>query len=193
MSCAVSSLLVTLPQSTARSDGGGALMDDREDFTLSKHPLADALVERVARQQSTLIEFLRSIEDNAQLVDASLKEVHELTASLCRAVRRDFFGSGGPLDPSAYPSSYGAFEHTRLDENDLYEVYAHDLERHQSRQRMNLGVAESDADKFAVVKRRREYIRALMAVQAQVSNILNFLRTRPALMSELAEHQRTQS
>jgi hypothetical protein len=150
-------------------------MEDHEDFPRSEDPSSDDSVELLARQLSTLTDFLSCIEDDAQLIDASLKDVHEIAASICKAVKRNGFGSDGPLAPSSYRGNYDALNRARLEENDVYEVYADNLERHQKRQRRDLGVAESDSDKFAVVKRRRGYICALMALQAQVSGVLDIL------------------
>ena len=129
-------------------------------------------------QEATLRDFLDSIEYEARLMDASLEDAHEIAVSVCRVVKLSVFGPGRPLDLSSYRDNYRQFNAARIDESDIYEVYADDLERHQKRQRRDLAVAESDADKFAVVKRRRKYISSLAALQVQVSAILDLLDAR---------------
>lgn len=119
-----------------------------------------------------LTDFLTSIDDNARLMDANLDDAHEIAVSVSKVVRREVFGPHGLLDLRSYRDSYDTFESVRTDESDIYEVYADDLERHRKRQRKDLGLTESDSDKFVVVKRRRGYISALSALQAQVSEIL---------------------
>jgi hypothetical protein len=123
-----------------------------------------------------LTEVLRSIEDDARRLDASLDDVHEIVLSICKAVKRSVFGPHGPLPRLSYQGSYGIFESVCIDESDIYEVYADDLERYRSRPRKDLGLAQSDADKLTVVKRRRMYISTLAALQAQVSGILGVLQ-----------------
>lgn len=120
-------------------------------------------------------ELLHSVEYEARLIDASLEDAHEIAIGVGRVVKASVFGQDGPLTISSYLDNYRKFDAARIDENDLYEVYADDRERHQKRQRKDLPVADSDADKFAIVKRRREYIASLAALQAQASAILDLL------------------
>jgi hypothetical protein len=151
-------------------------MEKQESSPRAEPAAAEDVVTRLARQQSTLTDFLSSIDGDARLMDASLDDAHEIAVSIGQAVRQGVFGSHGPLDLRSYRDSYDTFESVRADESDIYEVYADDLERHRKRQRKDLGLAESDSDKFVVVKRRRGYISALTALQAQVSDILNLVQ-----------------
>jgi len=152
-------------------------MEDRKSSPLTEDPSPKGFVEQLVSQQSTLRDFLRSIEDDARLMDASAEDAHQIAVSICKVVRQSVFGPHGALDLSSYRDTYNIFEHARADENDIYEVYTDDLQRQQKRQRKDLGVAESDSDKFVVVKRRRGYISTLMALQVQVSAILDLLQT----------------
>jgi hypothetical protein len=140
----------------------------------------DGLIKQLAKLQSTLTDLLRPIDDDARLMDASLEDAHKLVQDIRSVMKQKVFGRGGPLDPSAYKDTFDAFERARVDENDMYEVYADDLERYEKRRRKDLGLAESDSDKLALVQRRRVYIPKLLAFQAQVSAILNYLRKRPS-------------
>jgi hypothetical protein len=157
-------------------------MEDHEKLVRpeSEDVLLPDAVEELARQQSTLTDLLHSIDDDARLMDASLEDAHEIAASICKVIKQSAFGPRGPLDPFLYRDNHDILESARLDENDTHEVYADDLERHRRRQRKDLTVAESDADKFAVVKRRRGYITTLRALHAQISCILELLRSRHA-------------
>lgn len=148
-------------------------MEKEESSTRAEPTAAEDVVARLDQQQSTLSDFLRSIEDDGRLMDASLEDAHEIAVSLGQAVRQSVFGPRGPLNLLSYQDT---FESVRADESDIYEVYADDLERHRKRQRMDLGLAESDSDKFIVVKRRRGYISTLTTLQAQVSHLLELLR-----------------
>ncbi len=132
-------------------------------------------MERLILHHSILIDLLHSLEDDPRLMDASLEDVHELATLICRIVKRNVFGPHGPLDPFSRRDIYDRLDCARVDESDVYEVYAEDLERYQRRQRKDLGVAELDSDKFAVVKRRREYICTLAALQTQLSGVLDVL------------------
>jgi hypothetical protein len=145
---------------------------DKQESIPRAEPAAEDILTRLARQQSMLTDFLTSIDDNARLMDANLDDAHEIAVSVSKVVRREVFGPHGLLDLRSYRDSYDTFESVRTDESDIYEVYADDLERHRKRQRKDLGLTESDSDKFVVVKRRRGYISALSALQAQVSEIL---------------------
>jgi hypothetical protein len=129
----------------------------------------------LAAREAALRELLDTVEYEARLMDASLGEAHEIAVGICRIVKSSVFGGGGPLDLPAYRDNCRKFDAARIDENDLYEVYADDLERHQKRQRKDLTVSDSDADKFTVVKRRRGYLSSLAALQAQAADILGLL------------------
>ena len=174
MSCAVLSPAATPLPWTTRPDGG-VCVADRKSSTLTEDPPSEGFVEQLVRQHATLREFLTSIEDDARLMDASAEDAHQIAVSIGKMVKQGVFEPTGALDLSSYRDTYSIFERTRADENDIYEVYADDLQRHQKRQRKDLAVAESDSDKFVVVKRRRGYIATLAALQAQVSDILDLL------------------
>jgi hypothetical protein len=137
-------------------------------------PPSGAVV-RLAAQEEILRALLTSVEYETRLIDASLEDAHEIANTIGRIVKADVFGPDGPLALSAYPDNYRKFDVARVAENDLYEVYADDMERHQKRRRKDLPVADSDADKFAIVKRRRGYIASLVALQAQAAVILDLL------------------
>lgn len=111
-------------------------------------------------------------------MDANAEDAHQIAVSIGKAVRESVFGPPGLVDRCSHGDAYDEFERARADESDIYEVYADDLRRHQRRQRKDLGVAESDSDKFVVVKRRREYISTLRALHARVSAIVDLLHTR---------------
>lgn len=132
--------------------------------------------ERLTRLQSTLTNLLRPVDDDAQLMDASLEDAHELTNNIRSTVKQLVFGANGPLDLSTIREDYDAFEGACVDKNDMYEVYADDLKRYQKRRRKDLSVAESDSDRLALVRRRRVYISALLAFQMRVSSILGCVR-----------------
>jgi hypothetical protein len=151
---------------TTRSDGGSPLTED---------PSPQGFVGQLRRQRATLRDFLRSIEDDARLLDASAADAHQIAVGICKVINDSVFGPHGALDRFSHQDTYNIFEHVRADENDLYDVYTDALQRHQKRQRKDLGVAESDSDKFVVVKRRRRYISTLTAFQAEVSAILDLL------------------
>jgi hypothetical protein len=138
----------------------------------------DGLIDRLAELQSTLADLLRPIDDDARRMDASVEDAHKLVVAIRGFVKQSVFGPGGPLDASKYRDNYNAFEDARVHENDMYEVYGEDLERYQKRRRKDLGVAESDSDKLALVQRRRVYISALEAFHAQVSVIVGYLQER---------------
>lgn len=132
-------------------------------------------IECVTRQLSALADVLESVDDSPRLIDASLDDVHKMTAGLAKTVKRlasesDFSGN----DP--YRDSYDMFEHARSNENDTYEIYADDLERYQQRQHRDLPVADSDSDKSAVVKRRRSYIAILFELYSQIAYLVDSLR-----------------
>lgn len=177
MNYAASSPAATPRRWTTRSDGGVGV-ENRRSSPLTEDPSPEGSVEQLDRQQKTLRDFLESVEDDARLMDASAEDVHQIAARICKMVKQSIFGPDGTLDRSSYQEAYDIFERTRADENDIYEVYADDLQRHQKRQRKDLGVAESDSDKFVVVTRRRGYISTLTALQAQVSDILDLLPAR---------------
>lgn len=131
--------------------------------------------EDLARQLSMLREILRFVGDEARLMDANLDDTHEIASRIGKLVQHRVFGSDGPCPRSDHPDIYRQFEQARDDESDIYEVYADDLERHQKRQRRDLAIADSDADKLAVVKRRRIYIAILFDLSMQISKIIDLL------------------
>jgi hypothetical protein len=141
-------------------------------------------VERLARLQLTLTNLLRPVEDDARLMDASLEDAHELTNNIRSIVKQLVFNALCPPNSSPNEADYNAFEGARIDENDMYEIYADDLKRYQKRQRKDLAVAESDSDRLALVRRRRAYISALLAFKAQVSGMLDYVR------NELSRYER---
>jgi hypothetical protein len=150
-------------------------MNDRDRFRSLDHEQPDAreISADLAHQMSTLARILQSVGDEARLMDASLDDTHEIARHVGRLVKYGIFGSDGLLPASAHPDIYGRFEQARADESDVYEVYADDLERHQKRQRKDLTIADADADKFTVVRRRRTYIATLFAFCAQISQIVD--------------------
>lgn len=150
-------------------------MDNREISPQPKSPLHENVALRLAAQEAILRDLLNAIEYEAWLMDASLEDAHEIAVSICRIVQASVFSQSGTLAFSSNQDNYRIFHAARIDESDLYEVYADDLERHRKRQRKDLAVTDSDADKFAVIKRRRVYISSLAALQAQVSVILDLL------------------
>ena len=155
-------------------------MDSHERSSRSEPPSSADVTARLATQEATLRDLLSSIEYEARLMDASLDDAHEIAVSICQVVKASVFGQDGPLDLPSYLDNHRKFDAARIEESDLYEVYADDLERHQKRQRKDLAVADSDADKFAVVKRRRGYISSLAALQAEASAILSLLDAQDA-------------
>jgi hypothetical protein len=154
--------------------------DEHEGAPAPGNGSRDGLTERLAELESTLINVLRPIDDDARLMDANLEDAHKLASEIGSIVKHRVFGSLGLVDPSAYRVNQEAFEAARVDEKDMYEVYADDLERHRKRQRKNLSVAESDSDKITLVKRRRVYIFTLQAFQVQASEILSCMRGIPS-------------
>ena len=126
---------------------------------------------------STLTDILQSVGDEARLMDASLDDAHEIASRVGRLVKYGVFGPDGPLPTSSHSDIYRQFEQARANESDVYEVYADDLERHQKRQRKDLTIADADADKFAVAKRRRIYIATLFEFRSQISEIVDRLAT----------------
>jgi hypothetical protein len=150
-------------------------MDNHETTSLSGSRTSTDVVAQLAAQEAILQALLKSVEYGTRLIDASLEDAHEIAISIGRIVKASVFAHDGPLTLSSYLDTYRKFDTARIDENDLYEVYADDLERHQKRRRKDLAVADSDADKFVVVKRRRGYIASLVALQAQASAILDLL------------------
>src|ERR1700722_5558624 len=102
-------------------------MPTHENIQAAEHASSEDCVARLARQHSTLTELLRSIQDDAWRLDASLGDAHEIAVSICRVVKRSVFGRNGPLDLPAYQKNYDTFECACIDESDIYEVYADDL------------------------------------------------------------------
>lgn len=150
-------------------------MNDRDKLRSLDHEQTDSrdIAEDLAHQMSTLAKILQSVGDEARLMDASLDDTHEIARRVGGLVKYGIFGSDGLLSASSHPDIYGQFEQARADESDVYEVYADDLERHLKRQRKDLTIADADADKLAVVKRRRTYIATLFAFCAQISQIVD--------------------
>ena len=136
---------------------------------------AHEITEDLAHQLSTLTDILRSVGDEARLMDASLHDTHEIASRAGRLVKYGIFGPDGPWPTSPHPDTYLQFEQVRADENDVYEVYADDLERQQKRRRKDLTIADADADKTAVAKRRRTYIAILFDFRTQISEIVDRL------------------
>jgi hypothetical protein len=135
-------------------------------------------IRQLADLQSILTDLLGAVDGDPRSLDASSERAHKLVADICRLVKHDVFGPDGPLDSSVYKQAYDAFTATREAENDMYEVYANDLECYRRRAVKALGVAESDSDRLALVKRRREYIPRLLALHAQTKAILDYLPER---------------
>jgi len=136
----------------------------------------DGLAEFLAQHLASLADVLMSVDDNPRLIDASLEDVHEIAARLAKVVKRQVFGHPDFAAEVLHWDIGGMFEHARTNESDNYEVYADDLERHQRRQGKDLAVADSDADKFAIVKRRRAYLETLFDLNREISGIIDILR-----------------
>jgi hypothetical protein len=151
-------------------------MDDLGSFTPeSQRAASDDVAEDLTQHLSHLADVLRSVDDDPRLMDASLEDVHEIAARLAKVVKRRVFNNPHLSTNAPYRDIFDIFEHARTNESDHYEVYADNLERHQWRQRKDLTVAESDSDKFAVVKRRRTYIATLFGLHLQISHIVDLL------------------
>jgi hypothetical protein len=133
------------------------------------------ITEGLARQISTLADILRAVGDEARLMDASLDDTHGIASRVGRLVKYGILGPDDLRPASFYPDIYLQFEQIRADENDAYEVYADDLERQQKRRRKDLTIADADADKTAVAKRRRTYIAILFDFRTQISEIVDRL------------------
>ena len=136
----------------------------------------DDIVKRLARLQLTLTDLLGPIDDDARRMDASLEDAHSLIEDIRGWARHGLFRPHGRTNFAAFQRSHKALERARVAENDAYEVYSEDLERYQKRRRKDLGVAESDSDRLALVRRRRDYISKVLAFQAKASAILDELR-----------------
>ena len=131
------------------------------------HEVTEDLVQLV----STLTGILRSVGDEARLLDANLDDTHEIASRTGSLVKYEIFGPDGPRPASSHRDTFLRFEQVRADENDGYEIYGDDLERQRKRRRKDLTIADADADKTAVAKRRRIYIATLFDFQAQISDI----------------------
>ncbi len=142
----------------------------------TSHPGArDDILKRLARLQLTFTDLLEAVDDDAQWMDASMADAHRLVEELRSCARQTVFSSHGPMNSSAFQRACKAFEKARIEENDACEVYFDALERYQRRRVKDLSVAESDSDKFALVRRRRDYISKLLTFQAKASAILDKL------------------
>ena len=144
----------------------------------SQRSPATGPLRQLASLQRSLTRFLDVIDAEAKQLDASSSDAHEIVENIRSLVKRRVFCSGGPLDPSVYQDNHSAFEEARTAENDGHEMYVYALERYQRRQVSDLDVSESDSDRSALVRRRREYISTLFAFQAQVKAIIDYLRER---------------
>lgn len=137
----------------------------------------DSPVESLAKLQSTLTDMLRPIYEDAQTIDASLEQVHDHVRQIWRAV----FDEGGALDASKYKDLHDALETAWEAASDTHEVYAYDLGLFRNREEKDLGVAQADSDRVALVKRRRDYIDKLRTFHSQVSEVVNYLsKPRPS-------------
>lgn len=144
----------------------------------TSHPEArDDILKRLARLQLTLTDLLDAVDDDAQWMDASMADAHRLVEELRSCAKQIVFSSHGSMN-SAFQRTCKAFAKTRIEENDACEVYFDALERYQRRRVKDLSVAESDSDKLALVRRRRDYISKLLAFQAKASAILDKLSER---------------
>jgi hypothetical protein len=143
--------------------------------SLDRHSDPRKLTGDLTDQISTLRRILESVGEEPRLMDASLDDTHEIASRAGRLVKYEVFAPDGPLPASVPPDIQCQFELVRAEESDVYEVYADDLERHQKRQRKDLTIADSDADKLTVVKRRRTYIVTLFDFYKQISEIVDQL------------------
>jgi ferric-dicitrate binding protein FerR (iron transport regulator) len=141
----------------------------------SQPDVCDDVLKRLAGLQLTLMDLLGAVDDDAQRMDASLEDAHRLVEEVRSCAKQRVVRSHGSMNSSACQKDYKAFEKARVEENDAYEVYSDTLERYQRRRMKDLSVAESDSDKLALVRRRRDYISKLLAFQAKASAILNEL------------------
>lgn len=162
------------PPSTASFEAG---MNDRDWTRSLDRGQRDEgpITEDLARQMSTLTDIVRSVGDEARLIDASLDDTHGIASRIGMLVKYGILGADELRSASFHPEIYLQFEQIRADENDAYEVYADNLERQQKRRRKDLTIADADADKAAVTKRRRTYIAILFDFHAQISEIINRL------------------
>lgn len=129
--------------------------------------------ERLTCLQTVLTDLLCVIDEDARQMDANLDDAHNLVQSLRTLAKQWLFCADGHTSDSQEWRAYRTFERARAAENDAHEVYATDLERFRKRQRLNIGVAESDSDRSVLVKRRRAYISALLAYQSALAALLD--------------------
>lgn len=135
----------------------------------------DDILKRFARLQLTLTDLLDAVDGNAQWMDASLADAHRLVEEVRSCAKQTVFCSHDPINSSTFQRDYRAFEKARAEENDACEVYSDALERHQRRRVKDLCIAESDSDKLALVRRRRDYITKIIVFRANASAILDEL------------------
>jgi hypothetical protein len=127
--------------------------------------------DRLKTLHEILIDLLRSIDEDATWMDANANDTHNLVEEIRRSVRQWVFRPGDSLTVMCQPIC-PAFERARAAENDVYEIYADDLERYHKRRGKDLSVAESDLDRLTLVRRRRAYITTLRVLQAHISAML---------------------
>jgi hypothetical protein len=145
-----------------------------------ERPAEEDAIRQLARRQSDLSALLSAVDDDASRLDSNSYQAHELVEEIHRALSHDVYGPGNLLNSSAYRESRDELQGVFAAENDMYELYTHALEHYRRRQPMNLGVAESDSDRLALVERRRAYIPKLMAVRPPVQAILDHLAEKTA-------------
>ena len=122
----------------------------------SQPDVRDGILKRLARLQLTLTDLLDAVDDDAPWMDASLADAHRLVEEVRSCAKQTVFRSIGSMNSSAF-RDYKGFEKTRVEENDACEVYSDDAGTLPAA-REDLSVAESDSDKLALVRRRRDYI-----------------------------------
>ncbi len=142
----------------------------------SRRDTGDDTLDRLARLQLTLIDLLGAVDEDAQRMDANVADAHRLVEEIRGYARQEVFSSLGTMNSSVRPRDYKEFEKARVVENDACEIYSDALERYQKRRMKGLSVAESDSDKIALVRRRRDYISKLLAFKTKASAILDELR-----------------
>lgn len=136
---------------------------------------AEDLDESLTCGLTELADVLLLADEDPHLIDASLADIHEVAARLARMVKYKVFTNPDLADQLPHWIPYDNFQQARAHENDNYEIYADDLAHHQRRRR-DLAVADLDADKFAIIRRRRLYIGTLFELHGQISAIVEELQ-----------------
>ena len=151
----------------------------RDDGRAESEPRSfrDDLIEVLVEEELILAQFLDTIDYDVRLLDANLEDAHRLVEDIRGFVKKYVLDSSRLSVSSGVRDVCMAFEKVRVTENDLYELYAHDLERYQ----------EQGKDLDVVVKRRRAYFSELREFQAYFSAVVVHLRG-PEQLGQSVEH-----